>query len=155
MEKKKCTICKNEKDLNEFNAEEKQLLEKAKQQDAFKARQQIELEEWKKKQQQEFEANEKRIKEKLKEDMAKHPATIEAKKQKLLDDEKANKAQAQRDFQERQQKELDKWNKEQEKVKKGRDHEPTSKQKTCRRAQRTKTRQKRRQGSPIRLSARI
>ena len=118
QEAKTSVDARYQKDLNELNAEEKQLLEKAKQQDAFKARQQIELEEWKKKQQQEFEANEKRIKEKLKEDMAKHPATIEARKQKLLDDEKANKAQAQRDFQERQQKELDKWNKEQEKVKK-------------------------------------
>lgn len=110
QEAKASVDARYQKDLDEINAEEKQLLEKAKQQDAFIAKQQIELEEWKKKQQQEFEKNEKRIKEKLKEDVAKHPATIKA-------NEKANKAQAQRDFQERQQKELDKWNKEQEKLK--------------------------------------
>jgi len=106
-----------QKDLNEFNAQENQLLETARQQDAFRARQQVELEEWNKKQQQEFEENEKRIRERLREDTTKHPATVEARKQKLLEDEKANKEQAQRDFQERQQKELDKWNKEKEKTK--------------------------------------
>ena len=113
---KEMSDARYEVDLGKLRSEENALLEKARQEDAFRANQKAELEKFKEAQQKEFEKNEARIKEQLERNLAQHPATIEAKRQKLLEDEIANKKQEQRDFQERQKAQLDRWNKEQQKV---------------------------------------
>ena len=101
---------------DQIRAEKEALIEKARKYDLFKSQQEAELSAFNEKQQNDFKEKEKQILEKLKEDFTKHPANIEAKKQKLLDDAEANKAQALRDFKERQQADDDKWNREQVKL---------------------------------------